>query len=324
MSTYNFWKKLNKPFFCLAPMSDVTDTAFRRIITKYGKPDIFWTEFVSSDGLVFGDKKEIIKNLKYSEKERPIVAQVFSSNPKNMQIAAKIIQDLKFDGLDINMGCPDRKVEKQGAGSALIKNPKLAQDIIRAAKKGAQKLPISVKTRIGYNKNEIKTWIVALLESDIDALTIHFRTRKEMSRVPAKWHLANDIVRMRDEIAPNTLIIGNGDVFNLDDARKKAEQTNVDGIMIGRGIFGNPWFFSGDTPNIEDKLKVLIEHSKLFEKLCKHKSFAIMKKHFKAYVSGWEGAKQLRMKLMECENANEVEKIISNFPLSKGEKLVHK
>ena len=305
-------------------MSDVTDTAFRRIITKYGKPDIFWTEFVSSDGLVFGDKKEIIKNLKYSEKERPIVAQVFSSNPKNMQIAAKIIQDLKFDGLDINMGCPDRKVEKQGAGSALIKNPKLAQDIIRAAKKGAQKLPISVKTRIGYNKNEIKTWIVALLESDIDALTIHFRTRKEMSRVPAKWHLANDIVRMRDEIAPNTLIIGNGDVFNLDDARKKAEQTNVDGIMIGRGIFGNPWFFSGDTPNIEDKLKVLIEHSKLFEKLCKHKSFAIMKKHFKAYVSGWEGAKQLRMKLMECENANEVEKIISNFPLSKGEKLVHK
>jgi len=324
MSTYNFWKKLNKPFFCLAPMSDVTDTAFRRIITKYGKPDIFWTEFVSSDGLVFGDKKEIIKNLKYSEKERPIVAQVFSSNPKNMQIAAKIIQDLKFDGLDINMGCPDRKVEKQGAGSALIKNPKLAQDIIRAAKKGAQKLPISVKTRIGYNKNEIKTWIVALLESDIDALTIHFRTRKEMSRVPAKWHLANDIVRMRDEIAPNTLIIGNGDVFNLDDARKKAEQTNVDGIMIGRGIFGNPWFFSGHTPNIEDKLKVLIEHSKLFEKLCKHKSFAIMKKHFKAYVSGWEGAKQLRMKLMECENANEVEKIISNFPLSKGEKLVHK
>jgi len=305
-------------------MSDVTDTAFRRIITKYGKPDIFWTEFVSSDGLVFGDKKEIIKNLKYSEKERPIVAQVFSSNPKNMQIAAKIIQDLKFDGLDINMGCPDRKVEKQGAGSALIKNPKLAQDIIRAAKKGAQKLPISVKTRIGYNKNEIKTWIVALLESDIDALTIHFRTRKEMSRVPAKWHLANDIVRMRDEIAPNTLIIGNGDVFNLDDARKKAEQTNVDGIMIGRGIFGNPWFFSGHTPNIEDKLKVLIEHSKLFEKLCKHKSFAIMKKHFKAYVSGWEGAKQLRMKLMECENANEVEKIISNFPLSKGEKLVHK
>ncbi|MBU2576038.1 tRNA-dihydrouridine synthase [Patescibacteria group bacterium] len=313
-----FWKKLPKPFFCLAPMSDVTDAAFRRIIAKYSKenlpasggPDVMWTEFVSADGLALGNKDEIIKNLKFTAKERPIVAQIFGANPDNIAKAARIIQDLKFDGLDINMGCPDKKVEKQGAGAGLMKDAKLAQKIITAAKKGALKLPISIKTRIGYSKNEIQTWIPALLKTDISALTIHFRTRKEMSRVPAKWHLANEIVRMRDEIAPNTLIIGNGDVSDLEDARAKAKDTGVDGIMIGRGVFGNPWFFSGKTTDTHDKLRVLIEHAKLFEKLCKHKSFAVMKKHFKAYISGWDGAKQLRMKLMSAKNADDVEKII--------------
>ncbi|OIO48925.1 MAG: hypothetical protein AUJ34_02110 [Parcubacteria group bacterium CG1_02_41_12] len=327
----NFWQQLKKPFFCLAPMSDVTDAAFRRIIAKYGKPDVMWTEFVSADGIALGDKDEILKNLKFSAKERPIVAQVFTANPDNMKKTARIIQDLGFDGLDINMGCPDRKVEKQGAGAGLMKNPDLARALIAAAKKGAPKLPISVKTRIGYTKNEIDTWIPILLKTDIAALTIHWRTRKEMSRVPAKWHLAKSVIQMRDKIAPKTLIIGNGDVSYLDDAHQKARETGVDGVMIGRAIFGNPWFFKEngvrsrflqkttlDTvfsvfyPSKDNKLRVLIEHAKLYEKLIKHKSFAVMKKHFKAYVSGWDGAKQLRVKLMDAENAEEVEEIIKN------------
>jgi len=318
----SFWNKLKKPFFCLAPMSDVTDAAFRRIIAKYSKeslpasggPVVFWTEFVSADGLCLGDKKEIIKNLKFSQKERPIVAQIFGSKPENIKKAAKIIQDLKFDGIDINMGCPDRKVEKQGAGAAMIKNPELAKKIISAAKQGAPRLPISVKTRIGYNKNEIDKWIPVLLKMNIAALTIHFRTRKEMSRVPAKWHLAKDIIKIRDKIAPQTLIIGNGDVSDLNDAYHKSDKTGVDGVMVGRGIFGNPWFFSGKIPNRDDKLCVLVEHAKLYEKIIKHKPFAIMKKHFKAYVTGWDGAKQLRMKLMQAKNAKDVDEIIYSSP----------
>lgn len=323
----NFWNKLKKPFFCLAPMSDVTDPAFRRVIAKYGKADVTWTEFVSADGMAHNGLDAILKDLKFSAKERPIVAQIFTANPEIMEQAAKIIQDLKFDGLDINMGCPDKKVEKQGAGAGLMKNHKLAQKLISSAKKGAPKLPISVKTRIGYSKNEIHTWIPVLLKTDIAALTVHWRTRKEMSKVKAHWDLAKDVVRMRDELAPQTLIIGNGDVASMEDAHRKADHTGVDGVMIGRGVFGNPWFFKENgvrnrfsrktipdtvfSPTKNDKLRVLIEHTKLYEKLCKHKSFAIMKKHFKAYVSGWQGAKNLRMKLMTAQNAIEVEDIIN-------------
>ncbi len=306
----SFWKNLNKPFFCLAPMSDVTDTAFRRIIAKHGKPGVIWTEFVSADGLALGNKQEILKNLRFTQKERPIVAQLFGSNPDNMRKAARIIQDLKFDGVDINMGCPDRKIEKQGAGAALIQNPQLAREIIQAAKSGAPKLPVSVKTRIGYNKNQLNEWIPVILKAGVTALIIHWRTRKEMSRVPAKWNLAKDVIQIRDKIAPYTLIIGNGDISNLDDAYSRADETCLDGVMVGRGVFGNPWFFSSKTPSKDDKLRALVEHTKLYERLIKHKPFAIMKKHFKAYVAGWDGAKNLRRKLMRAENYKNVEEII--------------
>jgi len=305
-----FWEKLKKPFFCLAPMSDVTDPPFRRMIAKYGKPDVMWTEFVSADGLALGQKEEILKNLKFTKKEKPIVAQVFTSNPKNMRIAAKIIQQAGFDGIDINMGCPDRKIEKQGAGAALIKNPKFARKLIKAAKSGAPNIPVSVKTRIGYNKNEIEEWISELLKETPVALTIHWRTRKEMSRAEARWKIAPIAVKLRDKISPKTLIIGNGDIKSLNRAKKISKQTGVDGVMIGRGVFGNPWFFSGKNPSKTEKLKALLEHSRLYEKLSGHKSFAIMKKHFKAYANGYTGAKKLRVKLMNARNSKEAEKII--------------
>ncbi len=323
----NFWKELKRPIFVLAPMADVTDCAFRQIICKYGKPDVFYTEFVSADGLAHPVAREkLLIDLKYSESEHPIVAQIFGGKPENIKQAAALCKELGFDGIDINMGCPDRAVERQCAGAGLIKNIDLAREIIRAAKEGAGDLPVSVKTRIGYNKNEIDTWIRGLLEEKIPVLVVHLRTRKEMSNVPAHWELMNEIVKIRDIVSPETLIIGNGDVLDLEDAKKKCAESGCDGAMLGRAIFGNPWLFSpceGGVPegrgsDTKQKLQVLIEHTKLFEELLGNppaggKNFAIMKKHYKAYVNGFDGAKELRMKLMETENADQVKILIEEF-----------
>jgi len=311
-----FWKKLKKPFFCLAPMADVTDCAFRQIITKYGKPDILWTEFISADGLASIGKKKLLIDLKFSKNEHPIVAQIFGSKPENIEKASALIAKLGFDGIDINIGCPDRSVEKQNSGASMMKNPKLAAEIIQATKDGALKLPISVKTRIGYNKNEIDTWIPFLLKQNIAALIVHLRTRKEMSDVPAHWDLMRQIVKIRNKINKQTLIIGNGDILNLEDGKNKIKESGCDGVMIGREIFGNPFLFSVSQRevSVSQRLQVMVEHTKLFEKLFgKYKNFAIMKKHYKAYVNGFDGAKELRMKLMEAKNADEVEKIVKNF-----------
>jgi nifR3 family TIM-barrel protein len=314
----NFWEKLPKPFFCLAPMSDVTDAPFRSIITKYGKPDVVFTEFVSADGLASFGREVLKNNLIFSKKEKPIVAQLFSANPIRMRQASKYVASLGFDGIDINMGCPDKSVEKQGAGAAMMKDIKKASEIIQAVKDGIKdakkNIPLSVKTRIGYNKNQIKEWIPFLLLCNVDALIIHARTRKELSNVPARWEHIKEIVDIRNKMKVKTKIIGNGDVENLEQGKKLAKETGCDGIMIGRAVFGNPWLFSGKVPALKQKLKVMVEHTKLFEKLIgKHKNFSVMKKHFKAYANGFDGAKELRVELMNTKNAKEVEKIITNF-----------
>ena len=336
----NFWSKLRRPFFCLAPMSDVTDIAFRRILAKYSKNRenkdsvVFWTEFVAADGLANKlAKKKLSHILKYSEAERPIVAQVFGANPENMEKACSYIASLGFDGIDINMGCPDKSVIAQGAGSALIKTPELARKIIKAAHAGIKSaglhIPVSVKTRVGFNKEDINNWIPELLKEDISALTIHLRTTKELSLVPANWDYIKKIKELIKKSGKDILLIGNGDVKDLKDAEEKAREYGCDGIMIGRGVFGNPWVFSDcqgasltstvskmPFDKIKEKLNVLIEHTQLFDKelaIPKHKSFAVMKKHFKAYVNDFPGAKELRAKLMETENSKEVEKIIKEF-----------
>ncbi len=326
----NFWTQLKRPFFCLAPMSDVTDIAFRRMLAKYGKNRenkdkvVFWTEFVAADGLANSlGKKKLSHILKFSEAEKPIVAQVFGANPKNMETACRYIASLGFDGIDINMGCPDKSVISQGAGSGLIKTPELARKIIQAAhagiKSASMQIPVSVKTRIGFNKEEIDTWIPELLKEDISALTIHLRTVKEMSLVPANWDHIKKIKELIKKSGKDILLIGNGDVTSMKDGQEKARKYGCDGVMIGRGVFGNPWFFSGrENADIttEERLNILIEHTELFEKELsgpKHKSFAVMKKHFKAYVNDFNGAKELRIKLMETENAGEVRKIINEF-----------
>jgi len=334
-------------------MADVTDPAFRRLVAKYGKPDVTWTEFVSADGLAHPTGREnLMKDLAFTDAERPIVAQLFSSNPVNMRNAAKLCAELGFDGIDINMGCPDRTIEKQGCGSAMIKTPDKALEIINAAREGikeaGKEIPLSVKTRVGYNKEDIDGWIVLLLKQNLAALTVHARTRKDMSKVPANWNYISRVVKLRDELAPDTIIIGNGDVVDMADGLEKAKTFGADGLMIGRACFGNPWIFNKDIQvtkrgnwkqnfflrllpitwakkimgdsryttsdiSLEQKLRVMVEHSQLFCELLPHKNFATMKKHYKAYCHGFPGAKELRMQLMDAPGVETVSSIVDEF-----------
>ncbi len=307
-----FWRKLKKPIFALAPMADVTDQAFRLVILKYGKPDVFWTEFVSADGLCSQGINKLLPYLKFSKKEKPIIAQIFGANPENIKKAATLIEELGFDGVDINMGCPDRKIEKQGAGAALIKTPKLAQEIILAAKGGVKNIPVSVKTRVGYNTDNLEDWLKSLLEVAPDLITIHARTRKEMSLVPANWKYIERAVKIRNKLKSKTLIFGNGDIKDANDAYLKLTETGADGVMFGRAIFGNPWLFNSRKKIVtkKDKIVALLDHLNYFKKYCSHKNYAVMKKHFKAYISGWNGAKELRINLMKTSSVAEAVKIL--------------
>jgi len=320
-----FWKTIGKPFVAIAPMANVTDVAFRAVLTKYGKPDVMWTEFVSADGLCSTKGKEkLLHDLKFSKKEHPIVAQLFSSNPEKIYEATKIVVSLGFDGVDINMGCPDKAIVRQGAGAALIKNPIVAREIISAAQKGAGKIPVSVKTRIGYSKNEIETWIPLLAESGLDAITIHGRTMKEASKVSAHWDQIKrsvDIIRSLNTKRTCPIIIGNGDVSNRKEAEEKCKQFGVDGVMIGRGIFTNIYAFRKKEKLliIKDRILILSDHIKEFEKMYKNdkesktRRFDYLKKFFKIYISDFDGAKELRIKLMNSHSVDDVKVIIKTF-----------
>ena len=310
---------LPKPYLALAPMADVTDAAFRAMFLRYGKPDLLWTEFVSADGLYHtreiqkrpDEENPLMLDLRYDAREHPIVAQIFSAVPEAVAYASALLVELGFDGVDINMGCPDKSVEKQGAGAALMKHPEHARELIRAAKRGtAGAIPVSVKTRVGYNTPALETWLTALMAEEPTAITVHARTRKEMSLVPARWEHVADAVRLRDRLGVHTHIIGNGDVVSREDAYARARESGADGVMVGRGVFGNPWFFSGHMPSTEERLAALREHVLLFEALCPHKHFSVMKKHFKAYIHGYAGAAALRERLMQCESAREVADVL--------------
>lgn len=313
---FGFWGKIRKPILALAPMAGVTDYAFREMVTKYGKPDVIFTEFVSCDGLCSAGKDKLLPDLKFSQKQRPIVAQFFGSKPENFYKCAQLVRKLGFDGIDINMGCPDRNIQKQNAGAKLILNPELAKKIILETKRGAGKLPVSVKTRIGYHQNEIESWIKHLIEAEPAVIIIHGRTKKEMSKVPADWQAiaqAAQIVKKSLPASKRPLILGNGDIKDLKDARAKAKMSGADGVMIGRAVFGNPWLFAPRQKEIslEEKLKVVLEHTKLFEKTHRGgKNFDVMKKHYKAYLSGFDGVKELKIKLMLAKSAAEAQEII--------------
>ncbi len=319
-----------RPLFVLAPMADVTDVAFRTVIGEAASPDIYWTEFVSADGLIRATeigKYKLKKDLLFdTEKQRPIIVQLFSSTYQYMYEATKLCIELGFDGVDINMGCPDKSIEKQKCGAAMIKNPELAVGVIKACKDarrdfGNENFSVSVKTRVGYNAVELDSWIPLLLEQEIDLITIHARTRKEMSKVEANWDYVKTVVKMRDgwveknptKTAP--LIFGNGDVVSVEDGFSKCENFNADGAMIGRAMFGNPWFFKDIeekfVPTREDRIKTLIRQVEVFDReLGDVKSFAVMKKFFKTYMNGFEDAKEIREKIMGMENAGEVTRFL--------------
>lgn len=312
----SFWNKLPKPIFSLAPMEDVTDTVFRQIIISCGRPDVFFTEFTNVDGLSSQGHDVVARRLLFTHLERPIVAQIWGLKPENFYKQAQALVDMGFDGIDINMGCPQRDVTSHGACAALIKNHTLAQEIIQATKEGAGDLSVSVKTRIGYSKIQTEEWIGFLLEQDLSLITVHGRAVAEMSKVPAHWDEIGKAVSLRHVMEKNTLIFGNGDVLSLEEAKEKVEKYHLDGVMIGRGIFHNPWLFAGIDPtskSLKERLLLLEEHVRLFEKTWgETKSYQILKKYFKIYLSDFDDASDIRQEFMETNSCEDSLRLVAS------------
>jgi tRNA-dihydrouridine synthase len=325
----NFWKAISKPVLSLAPMEDVTDSPFREIVLKVTEPGrlhVLYTEFTSTDGLSHPiGRDKVSHRLFVSDSERQllkakgvrIVAQIWGSKPEKFADAARFIEEnYQFDGIDINMGCPVKKIVKQGACSALIGQPALAAEIFRATRESCN-LPISIKTRTGLKKHETERWISQLLLLQPDALILHARTQKDESKVAADWEQFHTAAQLRKDISPETALLGNGDIFSLKDADLVCEKYGLDGAMIGRGIFHNPWMFSelGQAGSPEAMLSLLWDHACTFHRIwAGNKNFNILKRFFKIYVHGYLGAHELRNALMETKSLEDVRLLL----LSKG------
>lgn len=299
----NIWQKLPKPFFVQAPMEDVTDTVFRQIIKQAGEPDLYFTEFTNADGIVHGGSRYTAQRLQFGKKEKPLIAQIWGNNPDNYIKSAKLLKDMGYDGIDINMGCPVRKVVKRGNCSGLIRNPKLAAELIQAAKAGSGTLPVSVKTRIGNDKIVTEDWIGFLLEQDLAAITVHARTSNEMTKVPVHAEEFGKAVQLRNKLNPKTKIVANGDIMTHSQGLQIVSEFGVDGIMIARGLLHNPWVFNKEKKlediSVSEKLQLLKKHVVLFEQTWgKTKNFELMKKFYKAYLNGFDNATDLRSELV--------------------------
>lgn len=300
-------------------MEDVTDTVFRRIVAECAPPDVFFTEFVSSDGMFSPGAKRVMERLDYTEEEKPLIAQIWGNNPENYFKAARLIAERGFNGVDINMGCPVKKITSKGCCSALIDNPALAKELVLAAREGARHIPISVKTRLGYKQVQTEKWIGFLLELDLPAITVHGRVAKHQSKYPADWEEIGKVVRLNKEMKKSTIIIGNGDVFCGTDINEKHEQYQVDGIMIGRGIFNDLFIFGNHIKSlrersVEEKLNLLLRHLSLFKERWGEKSrYATIKRFYKVYINNFSQAGDLRAKLMESTQLSEAIEIIEDF-----------
>jgi len=320
--TMNIWQALKKksiasgkPFTVLAPMEDVTDTVFRQMIVEAGAPDLFFTEFLNTSGFRSKARLVVGRRLEFTQQEKPLIAQIWGLVPDDFAFATREIVEKGFDGVDINMGCPAKKVVKRGACSGLIRIPTLAGEIIDAVKESAGDLPVSVKTRMGLSEIVTEDWISFLLGYDLAALTLHGRLASEMSLKPANWDEIKKAVDIRNDMGVDTLIVGNGDVKSLEQGSKLAEETGVDGIMIGRGIFENPWVFNAEV-DIEEKTTV--ERLEMFERHIAlylktrgdSKGFTSLKKFVKTYVRGFDGAADLRMKLFLTESGEELLELV--------------
>jgi nifR3 family TIM-barrel protein len=296
----------------LSPMEDVTDTVFRQMLCKIGKPDVFFTEFMNVEGYCSVGKDRVDHRIRFNEIERPIVIQLWGNVPEDFAKTVREIKELKPDGFDINMGCAVRNVINTGGGSALIKEPELVKEIIQVVKQEAGDIPVSVKTRLGYSTVDTENWIGLLLNQGLDMLTVHGRIAKDSYAIPSRWDEIQKVVRMRDEISPTTLIIGNGDITSSRQGEEYVKTYGTDGYMVGRGILNNPWLFSGreDIPE-EERFNILLEHAKLFNEVWgEEKNFSVIKKYIKAYISDFEGANELRQRLMMVNNYDDLKELI--------------
>lgn len=314
---HNFWNELPKPFFVLAPMEDVTDVIFRKVIAKAARPDVFFTEFTNSESYFHAEGRESLRGrLTFEEDEQPLVAHIWGDNPEYFRGMSIGLAKMGFQGVDINMGCPAPNVFKHGRGSGLILRPELAAEIVQAAKAGG--LPVSVKTRLGHSKaSEFKDWLGHLLKQDIANLSIHLRTKTEMTKVDAHWELIGEIKALRDEIAPQTLITINGDIDNYEMGLKLVDKYAIDGVMIGRGIFHNPFAFEPDAKEHSSKelLDLFRYHLDLYDKYTKIEPHLNKPLHrfFKIYIRDIKGAKDLRVRLMDTKNTDEVRILLDEF-----------
>jgi tRNA-dihydrouridine synthase len=315
----SFWHDLPKPFSVLAPLDGVTDVVFRQVITEIGKPDVLFTEFTPVDGLLSGGRERVEGNFLFTPQQQPVVAQIWGTKPEQFYTVSKEVKERGFAGVDINMGCPERVIIKNGACSALIKTPDLAAEIIKATQEGADGLPVSVKTRIGFSHESIDEWIGFLLKQNLSALTVHLRTVSEMSKVDAHWDLMPRVKKLRDEITPETVLIGNGDITSMDEVSEKFEQYRCDGFMIGRGIFANPWLFDPSVAmsekTVEERIALYLHHIELFEKQWqgKRKNFALLKKFCKTYISNFPESSEFRVRLMESKTLEALKAVLKDY-----------
>lgn len=313
----NFWRDLPRPFFILAPMEEVTDVVFRHVVSEAARPDVFFTEFTNSDSYCHPDGiKSVQGRLTFTEDEQPIVAHIWGDKPEYFRQMSIGMAEMGFKGLDINMGCPVPNVVQNGKGSGLIRRPDMAAELIQAAKAGG--LPVSVKTRLGFSEiDEWKSWLKHILEQDIANLSIHLRTRDEMSKVDAHWELIPEIKKLRDEVAPDTLLTINGDIPDRQKGLELARQYGIDGVMIGRGIFHNPFAFEKEKKehSSEELLDLLRLHMDLHDKYShlELRPFTALHRFFKIYVKGFKGASALRNQLMNTKSTAEVRELLGEF-----------
>ena len=315
--TENFWRELPRPFFILAPMEDVTDIVFRHVVSEAARPDVFFTEFTNTESFCHPEGIHSVRGrLTFSEDEQPMVAHIWGDKPEHFREMSIGMAEMGFKGIDLNIGCPVANVASKGKGSGLILRPETAAEIIQASKAGG--LPVSVKTRLGYyDIDEWKDWLKHVFEQDIANLSIHLRTRKEMSKVDAHWELIAAIKQMRDDIAPDTLLTINGDIPDRKTGLELAEKYGIDGVMIGRGIFHNPYAFEKEPREHTSKelLGLLRLHLSLFDKYSKEESrlFKPLRRFFKIYVRGIRGASELRHQLMQTNTTDEARALLDDF-----------
>ncbi len=341
-----FWKDLIKPIIGLAPMDGVTDAACRFIADKYGKPDLLFTEFTSVEGIVHGADK-LLDAFIYHKSDTPTVAQIFGADPEAFYKVAFILGEMGFDGIDINMGCPDHNVAKKGGGAGLILTPKLAQEIIKRTQEGTRDwgegkdikrlglpdqitdyvvkyketrkisdlknpLPVSVKTRIGFDKIVTEEWIANLLEVEPVNITVHGRTLAQLYSGEANWEEIGKAAELAHKT--QTTLLGNGDLKSLEDARERVIKYNTDGALIGRAAWGNPWMFQS-IPGLDTtlRLKTALEHCQEFVRLLPRGHFLSIRKHLAWYCKGFDNASDVRAKLTRVSTVEDIRHIVEEY-----------